>query len=57
LLTVLRHGKPLSNEVKDALVRDAAFEMDANGTLFRKVERTAIETALDEIVSAARSLH
>jgi hypothetical protein len=56
LLRVAKSGGPLSNEVRDVLGREAAFEMAADGAMFRKVERTAIDTALDELVSAARSL-
>ena len=55
-LEVAKRGGPLADEVRDALVRDAAFEVQANGSAFRMVERSVIETALDEIVSAARSL-
>lgn len=55
-LEVATRGGPLADEVRDALVRDAAFEVQANGSAYRKVERAVIETALDEIVSAARRL-
>ena len=57
LLEVLKRGGPLPTEVRDALASDARFEVHANGAVYRVIERAAIETALDEIVNAARRSH
>lgn len=42
------------NEVRDAFMNDAGCDLDSEGNLYRRVERMAIEAALDEIVLAAR---
>lgn len=51
---ILGQGGPIPDQVRHAFVRYAAFEVDESGTVRRRVERAAIETAVDEIVSAAR---
>ncbi len=57
LLDVWKDDGALPDEVRDALVCYAGFEAGFNGAVYRKVERAAIETALDEIVNVARRLH
>jgi hypothetical protein len=47
---------PIPNEVRDALVHHVAFQVDPDGNIYRQVERELIEAALDELVSAARSV-
>ncbi len=54
LLRIRKGGGPLSDAVRDALVRDAAFQGGENGTVLRKVERATIEQVLDEIVIVVR---
>jgi hypothetical protein len=56
-LRVSKPGGALPPEVRDALLNDAGFKIEATGELHLVVDRASIETAVDEIVSAVRRIH